>query len=269
MEEIFKSFIELAKKLPTRDEMVAFTKKALDTIALSEVALFKRLDARLAQIKDGKDGKDGAQGPKGDKGDKGDKGERGATFIAMRGAKGEDGAAGKDGSPDTPVEVRDKLESIEQEDDKLKIEAVGHLKEKLDELDARPTGGTRTGWGAHPLTIQGLGVTIDKNTRFINFKGTGVASVTRSKDGVVNVTITAGGAGSGTLVSEETPTDTGDHTTFTLANTPDTGTLRVYRGGARQQSIGVTPDYSLSGTTLTLTTALQTGEVLMVDYQYT
>jgi hypothetical protein len=86
---------------------------------------------------------------------------------------------------------------------------------------------------------------------------------------VVTVTLTAG-AGSGTLVSEEIPTDSGDQTNFTIAHAPDTGTLRVFRGGARQQSIGTTPDFSLSGTTLTLTTPLNSaqGEQLFVEYTW-
>lgn len=130
---------------------------------------------------------------------------------------------------------------------------------------------TRVGWGAHPLMVQGLGVLIDKNTRAINFKGAGVSSVTRRKDGVVEVTVSGGGAAAGTLVSEEVPTDSGNHINFTLAHSPDAGTLRVYRGGARQASIGTTPDFTHTGTALVLSSALDTanGEVLFADYSYT
>lgn len=71
----------------------------------------------------------------------------------------------------------------------------------------------------------------------------------------------------GTAVYEEVPTDSGDHTNFTLAHAPITGTLRVYRGGNRQQN-GVGKDYTYAGTALTLTNALSTGELLIVDYEY-
>lgn len=150
----------------------------------------------------------------------------------------------------------------------------GDKGEKGDQGEPGPTGeaGTtvRVGWGAHPLTIQGLGITIDKNTRFINFKGTAVTSVTRTASGVVNVTLDKGSGSSGMLVQEETPTDAGDHVNFTLAHTPLTGTFYLWRGGARQQSIGSSPDFTQTGTALVLTNALNVagGETLLVSYQY-
>jgi hypothetical protein len=66
-------------------------------------------------------------------------------------------------------------------------------------------------------------------------------------------------------VSEEVPTDSGDHVNFTIANTPTTGSFRLFRGGARQQSGG---DYTLTGTSLVLTSALATGEILLADYSH-
>jgi hypothetical protein len=163
---------------------------------------------------------------------------------------------------ETGEQIVDKINALSTENDVDKIDAV-HIK-NLPEATNRIV---QAGWGAHSLTIKGLGVVIDKNTRVINFTGSGLTSVTRSRDGVVTVTLTAG-AGSGTLVTEEVPVDSGDHLNFTIAHTPDTGTLRVFRGGARQASIGVTPDFSLSGTTLTLTNALSTGETLLVEYTW-
>ena len=50
------------------------------------------------------------------------------------GEDGKDGKDGKDGSPDTSEQVRDKLESIEGEDNKLEINAIGHLEEELKKL---------------------------------------------------------------------------------------------------------------------------------------
>lgn len=44
------------------------------------------------------------------------------------------------GSPDTPIQVRDKLETIKEEKEKLKIEAISELRKELDELKARPVG---------------------------------------------------------------------------------------------------------------------------------
>ncbi len=67
----------------------------------------------------------------------------------------------------------------------------------------------------------------------------------------------------GTPVTEEVPTGSG--TSFSLAHTPIAGTLKLYRGGARQQA---TVDFTLSGASITLTIALQAGEVLIADYGY-
>ena len=66
-----------------------------------------------------------------------------------------------------------------------------------------------------------------------------------------------------TSVYEEIPSGSG--TTFTLAHTPTANTLRLFRGGARQQLTG---DYTLVGDQITLSVALQNGEILLADYQY-
>lgn len=140
MQEHLKSLLETFSKIPTRTEFVSAFKSAMSVITKALADVNKKVDARLAEIRDGVDGKDGQKGVKGDKGDRGDKGERGATFIALRGAQGLQGADGKDGSPDTAEQVRDKLESIEDEKEKLKIDAIGNLRKELDELKARPVG---------------------------------------------------------------------------------------------------------------------------------
>ncbi len=70
------------------------------------------------------------------------------------------------------------------------------------------------------------------------------------------------------LVNDETPTGTvnGSNTAFTLANTPKSGTLKVYVNGQRMQS-GSGNDYTLSGVTITFTTAPPTNSVILCDYQ--
>jgi hypothetical protein len=64
-------------------------------------------------------------------------------------------------------------------------------------------------------------------------------------------------------VSGETPTGTvnGSNTSFTLAFTPDDPAgVRVFLDGLRETA------FSLSGTTITMTTAPATGQSLTVDY---
>jgi len=60
--------------------------------------------------KDGKNGIDGKDGINGKDGVKGDKGDNG-----LDGLSGKDGDNGKDGSPDTPSEIKDKLETLKGE----------------------------------------------------------------------------------------------------------------------------------------------------------
>lgn len=67
------------------------------------------------------------------------------------------------------------------------------------------------------------------------------------------------------FVDDETPTNTGDDTNFTIAHAPNpTTSLKVYRNGQR---LRVTEDFTFSGVTITLLTALTAGEVLLVDYK--
>lgn len=68
------------------------------------------------------------------------------------------------------------------------------------------------------------------------------------------------------FIYNETPTGTinGSNTSFTLANTPISGSLQLYRDG--QLLNGGGNDYTLSGTTITFTTAPATGSVLLAYY---
>lgn len=88
----------------------------------------------------------------------------------------------------------------------------------------------------------------------------GTTSVTYVQD-------TAGTLSPTNFVTEETPSGSinGSNVTFTLANTPTTGTLRLYLNGVRQKS-GAGNDYTLSTATITMTTAPVSGDILIADY---
>jgi hypothetical protein len=88
----------------------------------------------------------------------------------------------------------------------------------------------------------------------------GVTSVTYVQD-------TAGSLSPSNFVTEETPSGTinGSNTTFTLANTPTSGTVKLYLNGVRQKS-GAGNDYTISTNTITMATAPVSGDVLLVDY---
>jgi hypothetical protein len=70
------------------------------------------------------------------------------------------------------------------------------------------------------------------------------------------------------LVTRETPSGTvnGSTTTFTLANTPISGTECVFLNGVLQEP-GAGNDYTISGATITYLTAPITGDRIRVNYQ--
>lgn len=69
------------------------------------------------------------------------------------------------------------------------------------------------------------------------------------------------------FVTEETPSGTinGSNVTFTLANTPTAGTLKLFLNGVRQKS-GAGNDYTITTNTISMTTAPISGDVLIADY---
>lgn len=163
-------------------------------------------------------GPQGLKGDKGEKGDKGDKGDRGDD--GKNGENGKTGEKGKDGSPDSALQIRDKIRSLK---DKEKL-SIDDLKDVPDY--SRLVAKAREG-------IQDPGVSIFENSdevaaliRKINFSGTGV-SVTKVGDQVL-VQITGGGS-SNTAV-QETPSGAVDgvNTVYTLSHTPVAGTLQLF-----------------------------------------
>lgn len=87
----------------------------------------------------------GDKGDKGERGEKGDKGERGEDGSnGEKGDKGDLGEKGADGSPDTPEQIREKLESL-KDDERLDKSAIKGLEEEIKKLqliiESLPRGG--------------------------------------------------------------------------------------------------------------------------------
>jgi len=78
---------------------------------------------------------------------------------------------------------------------------------------------------------------------------------------------TAGAFGASNIVTEETPSGSvnGSNTSYTLAYTPTSGSLKLYLNGIRLKS-GAGNDYTISTNTITMTTAPISGDVLIADY---
>lgn len=93
----------------------------------------------------------------------------------------------------------------------------------------------------------------------------GDATVTAS--GVLTLASTV--VKNGDVVAMEAPTGAvnGANTTFTLANTPATGTLTVYLNGIAQE-IGAGNDFTLSGAVITYLTAPVTGDKVRASYVF-
>src|SRR3990167_2675401 len=125
-----------------------------------------------------------------------------------------DGKPGDNGSPDSPLEVKDKLETLEG-DDRLDAKHIKNLPE------SKQTGG-RVGWGAHPLVIQDDGVTVAKVARIINFTG---GAVTASASGVISVAQGGLPGGSDTQVQFNDSGSFGGDAGFVYNKTTDTATI--------------------------------------------
>jgi hypothetical protein len=250
-----KEAVRSAYQTLTYDEFKTAFANVTRLVQLAIADLNKRIDARLAQIKDG------APGAKGDKGDsitgprglKGDKGEQGIQGPA--------GAAGKDADPvaASKLSIPEVLAEIDKRvpllGDALKAGLENYAKEFLSKIDFGPGGGTS-------FSLMQSGKLKVQQPNSLNFKGAGAPTITVGSNGVTHLDFPSGGS-SGTAVYEEAPTGSG--TTFAVAHTPLAGTFRLYRGGARQQA---TSDYTLAGATITLALTLQAGEVLLADYSF-
>lgn len=166
----------------------------------------------------------------------------------------------KRSKPDIEAMIADAIANIPQPeipeipqpiDNKPDVEELGakvddKLKEIKEELSAvRQMRGAK-GWGAHGLTIQDGGSTVDKVNRYLNFIG---ATVTRNRDGVVDIDVSSP-ASSGLVTMTGTIDDS--NTSFTASATP---TLVNVNGTFYRDGKGVT----ISGTSITLDNPVGTG----------
>lgn len=117
--------------------------------------------------------------------------------------------------------------------------------------------------------LTGTLVYIDQGTTYGDkrFYCTSNTGGTLGSTAVTYVQDTAGTLSPSNFVTEETPSGSinGSNTTFTLANTPTAGTVKLYLNGVRQKS-GAGNDYTITTNTITMTTAPVSGDVLLVDY---
>lgn len=152
-------------------------------------------------------------------------------------------------------------------------------------LAAAVAGNGLTGGGGSALAVgAGTGIAVGADTVGIAAGGVGITELSTA---VAGNGLTGGGgaalavgAGNGLSVSadavkldgswfiaNETPTGAinGSNVTFTLANTPFTGTVQVYLNGILQDP-GAGNDYTISAGTITMLSAPLTGDKIRVHY---
>lgn len=234
-----KEVVDLAMAGGTAKELVIL--KAVHELEDKFDTVVTEVKGEIPSINDLVGAVKGIQGDQGPKGDAGNQGERGLTGPqGIRGSKGDTGGKGDRGIqgepglpgtsgldapavdeeailsrielllPELGARIRDGLELLMGEE-RLDISAIKGLPELQDTVNR----GAKTGWGAHPLMIQGSGVIKDKVARTINF--TGSVTVTRTPSGVVTVNV-AGGSFS--ILTPTAGVVNGVNTVFTFASAP-------------------------------------------------
>lgn len=163
--------------------------------------------------------------------------------------------------PALGIAIHDAIKLL-PEADRPHISLFQGLEGLVKELFAKNLGALGPGGGTSFAILQS-GTQKVQQPLALNFKGTGAPTITLGQNGVTHLDFPGGGS-SGTAVYDEIPTGSG--TSFSIAHTPTAGTVRLFRGGARQSVAN--GDYSISGANITLITSLQSGETLTADYNY-
>ena len=165
-----------------------------------------------------------------------------------------DGLPGKNGNEIAAEEIVTKLT---EKDGLLPMKTVKGLTELVKHVATLPT---HSGDSSNAISLLQSGVLVKSSAAKINFTG---ATLTQVGD-TTNVTITGGGGV--TFVDNLTPTGTinGSNGIFTIPNNPGTS-LHLYLNGLRLTNL---VDYTISVSTITMTTIPFPGDVLICDYHY-
>lgn len=181
-------------------------------------------------------------------GKKGEPGERGKPGESIKGDKGE---PGDDGSPDTAEEILEKLKSL-PEGSRLDYESLDNLPNIPEIINRmRPARDIASkDYSTSEMTdvsMQGI-----------------VAGQILQWDGVRFIPHTISSSGVNQVFGEVLSMSGSN---FTLAHTPIVGTVKLFRGGARQTP---TSDFTMAGAVGTVTPAPDPSgnEVFLVDYDW-
>jgi len=173
-------------------------------------------------------------------------------YTPVKGVDYFDGAPGANGSPDTAIEVRDKLETLEGKE-RLKRSAIDGLDDFLAKIEKDvKAAGSRISPGRSLLQLYVSGAKKGA-VQYVNFiAGTGVTLAYAYANGRNDITINASGGGGALAVLTATGTVDDSNTVFTFVSTP---TLVIVNGTAYRHGKGVT----IVTTTATLDNPAGTG----------
>ena len=94
------------------------------------------------------------------------------------------------------------------------------------------------------------------------------ANPSAAQDAATKAYVDSAAGANGTVIDNEVPSGTidGTNATFTLANTPVTGSVKLYLGGQR---LAPTTHYTISGSTITMVSGFEplSGESFLADYR--
>lgn len=157
-------------------------------------------------------------------------------------------------------------ESAEVIKNKIELELIlEELRQEFEKKIIENTPKSGKGVGGIPGLLTYVGGAKKGFLKGVNYvAGSGITLSHSIVNGLDTITFTSTGGSSANSVFNEVVSFSG--TTGTLANTPIAGTVVLYRNGSRQ-FVGITNDYTISGTTITLINAALVNDVFLADYQ--
>lgn len=229
-------------------KLIKDAQKALsDRVDNALDSLTNKIDAKLASITQPKDGYTPIKGKDYFDGKPGYTPQKGVDYFDGKDADPLDEQAAIErierDIPRLGEPIRDSLELL-QGDERLDASAIKNLPEATRQI-------------VHAAGHNSLWTLADVNVAGIQ------PGQSLTWNGIFWEPYTPAGGG-GTPVYGEDLTPQGPGSSFTLADTPIAGTVRLYRGGSYQSVPN--GDYSITGDTIALTSALQVGETLVCDY---
>ena len=148
-----------------------------------EIEIDKDEFKKKLNLKDGKDGELGSEGKEGKVGKKGPKGLKGET--GKKGKDGADGEDGADGSVITPIDIRDKLETL---DGNYRLDAKAIKNLPIYPTVYAPGRGGTGGTAGHIIKDEG-GAGLTQRTN-LNFIGSAIAATDNATTNATDITVT-------------------------------------------------------------------------------